>query len=179
MKPSPLHALAVLTVMSLSACYTWQPPAPDARGASLNKPAGNRYMDAPAGDGTQYYDPAPVQPQNTGIPNNGGYQDPQSQNTPGGTYTPPQPGGDPAAVQTPRQPPANNPSVTPEQPPPTQPQTNTPPKAGETPYGIKIPGRPGYVLSPFDKTAGQVDVTGMAPGTKVKCPYTGKVFKVP
>jgi hypothetical protein len=42
-----------------------------------------------------------------------------------------------------------------------------------------VPGKPGFVYSPFDKTAGVVDVQGMAPGTKVKCPYTGKVFIVP
>ena len=54
-----------------------------------------------------------------------------------------------------------------------------PPTAPTTPYGVKVPGKPGFVYSPFDKTAGVVDVQGMAPGTKVKCPYTGKVFIVP
>jgi hypothetical protein len=42
-----------------------------------------------------------------------------------------------------------------------------------------VPGKPGFVYSPFDKTAGVVDVQGMAPGTKVTCPYAGKVFIVP
>ena len=36
----------------------------------------------------------------------------------------------------------------------------------------------GYVYSPFDPGK-YVDVSGYAPGSKVKDPYSGKIFKVP
>lgn len=55
---------------------------------------------------------------------------------------------------------------------------STPAKREDLPYGISIPGRKGYVFSPFSDKQ-QVDVTGIPTGTKVKCPYTGKVFRVP
>jgi hypothetical protein len=57
-------------------------------------------------------------------------------------------------------------------------QTNP---TGQTslPYAKPVPGKPGYVFSPYDKNGGYVDVTGFAPGSKVKDPYSGKVFLVP
>lgn len=54
-----------------------------------------------------------------------------------------------------------------------------PAKREDLPYGISIPGRKGYVYSPFTDNKQQVDVTDIPTGTKVKCPYTGKVFRVP
>lgn len=54
-----------------------------------------------------------------------------------------------------------------------------PTKREDLPYGISIPGRKGYVYSPFTDNKQQVDVTDIPTGTKVKCPYTGKVFRVP
>ncbi|MBA3832682.1 MAG: hypothetical protein H0X34_12480 [Chthoniobacterales bacterium] len=47
------------------------------------------------------------------------------------------------------------------------------------PYAKPVPGKTGYVFSPYDKNGGYVDVTGFAPGSKVKDPYSGKVFLVP
>ncbi len=49
----------------------------------------------------------------------------------------------------------------------------------DLPYAKPVPGKPGYVFSPFDKNGGYVDVTGYSPGQKVKDPYSGKVFLVP
>lgn len=50
---------------------------------------------------------------------------------------------------------------------------------GDIPYAKPVPGKPGYVFSPYDKSGGYVDVTGYLPGQKVKDPYTGKIFLVP
>ena len=47
------------------------------------------------------------------------------------------------------------------------------------PYGAPVPGRPGMVNSPFAGKEQLVDVTGMAVGDPVKCPYSGKLFRVP
>jgi len=49
----------------------------------------------------------------------------------------------------------------------------------EFPYAKPVPGKPGYVYSPFDPNGGYVDVKGYAPGQKVKDPYSGKIFLVP
>lgn len=47
------------------------------------------------------------------------------------------------------------------------------------PTAKPVPGKPGYVFSPFDPSGGYVDVTGYTPGQKVKDPYSGKIFLVP
>ena len=47
------------------------------------------------------------------------------------------------------------------------------------PYGTPIAGRPGMVMSPFASKEQLVDVTGMSAGDPVKCPYSGKLFRVP
>ena len=41
-----------------------------------------------------------------------------------------------------------------------------------------VPGKVGFVFCPFRNT-GYVDVTGMAPGTIARDPYTGRPFRVP
>jgi hypothetical protein len=47
------------------------------------------------------------------------------------------------------------------------------------PTAKAVPGKPGYVFSPFDSSGRYVDVSGYAPGTKVKDPWTDKIFIVP
>lgn len=65
-------------------------------------------------------------------------------------------------------------------PPPPKTTTPTPPANSDLPYGIPVPDpkEKGLVYSPYDKTK-KVDVRGVAPGKKVRCPYTGKIFLVP
>lgn len=63
---------------------------------------------------------------------------------------------------------------------PSAPSTTTPSTAApELPYGTAISGRPGFVNSPFAAKHQLVDVTGLPVGMEVKCPYTGKLFRVP
>lgn len=47
------------------------------------------------------------------------------------------------------------------------------------PFAKPVPGKAGYVYSPFDPNGGYVDVTGYPAGSKVKDPYSGKIFIVP
>jgi hypothetical protein len=47
------------------------------------------------------------------------------------------------------------------------------------PTAKSVPGKSGYVFSPFDTEGRYVDVSGFAPGTKVKDPWTDKIFIVP
>lgn len=49
----------------------------------------------------------------------------------------------------------------------------------EIPFGTPVMGRKGLVRSPYAEDQGMVDVTDLPAGAKVKCPFTGKVFRVP
>lgn len=174
MKTQVLTNLLAATgaMLLLGACAAVQPPPPPPGARSLDQPpgAGNRYLQGtenlpPAGAPPA---PAPVMPTDPNAP-----------------YTPPPPPGDPAAVQPPTTtdaPPPVTPAPAPTDPAAPAPTAPTPPPASGAdalPFGIKVPDKPGMVLSPYDKTAGIVDVQGIAPGKKVKCPYTGKIFRVP
>ena len=46
------------------------------------------------------------------------------------------------------------------------------------PSAKRVPDKPGYVFSPSDPTK-YVDVSGYPSGSKVKDPYSGKIFLVP
>ena len=85
------------------------------------------------------------------------------------TQPKPQPTATPRVVKSENPPPSN----------PTAPSTPTVPQTADLPYAKPVPGKPGYVFSPFDKNGGYVDVTGYSPGQKVKDPYSGKIFLVP
>ena len=52
-------------------------------------------------------------------------------------------------------------------------------KKRDIPYGIPVPGKPGFVTSPYAPKQGLVDVRGFPSGTEVKDPYTGKIFLTP
>jgi hypothetical protein len=80
-----------------------------------------------------------------------------------------QPTATPRVVQSENPPPPNSPT----------PRTTTASQNADLPYAKPVPGKPGYVFSPFDKNGGYVDVTGYSPGQKVKDPYSGKIFLVP
>lgn len=49
----------------------------------------------------------------------------------------------------------------------------------KTPSADRVPGRTGYVYSPFTSSRSIVDVRAYQPGEAVRCPYTGKTFAVP
>ncbi len=58
-----------------------------------------------------------------------------------------------------------------------EPTLATPP--ADIPFATPVMGRKGHVRSPFAEDQGMVDVSDIPAGTKVRCPYTGKVFRVP
>ena len=58
------------------------------------------------------------------------------------------------------------------------PATTTTTAKGDYPYGVPVPGKSGFVRSPYSPDK-MTDVRGYAPGTEVKDPYTGKIFLVP
>ncbi|HWM26060.1 MAG TPA: hypothetical protein VNP98_14690 [Chthoniobacterales bacterium] len=72
----------------------------------------------------------------------------------------------------------NTPPETPKSSPSPAPRSVTAP-ATSYPTAKAVPGKPGYVFSPYDPNGGYVDVSGFSPGSKVKDPYSGKIFLVP
>src|SRR5438105_8232736 len=59
------------------------------------------------------------------------------------------------------------------------PRSSSPTTAAQFPVAKPVPGKPGYVFSPYDPNGGYVDVTGYQSGSKVKDPYSQKIFLVP
>ena len=53
------------------------------------------------------------------------------------------------------------------------------PSTSTFPTARAVPDKPGYVFSQFDSSGRYVDVSGYTPGTKVKDPWTDKIFIVP
>jgi hypothetical protein len=64
--------------------------------------------------------------------------------------------------------------------PTAQTTTTVAPQIGEIPTARPVPDRPGFVYNPFDRTAKRLlDVRGKPSGTKVKDPFSGRLFIVP
>lgn len=95
----------------------------------------------------------------------------EPQRRPVTTQTKPGPTSTPHATRNPI---AEKPKASPS---PASRSVTSPP--GQYPTAKAVPGKPGYVYSPFDTNGGYVDVTGFSPGSKVKDPYSGKIFLVP
>ena len=55
---------------------------------------------------------------------------------------------------------------------------SSPDEGGPLPYGKPIPGKPGFVQSPYDPKF-IIDVRGFPPGTLVNDPNTNKPFRIP
>lgn len=51
--------------------------------------------------------------------------------------------------------------------------------ASHLPYGLLIPGRPGFINSPFAAKHQLINIAGMSAGMAVKCPFSGKLFRIP
>lgn len=159
-----LQALLLIALSSsMTACYGPMPPPPG-RGRSLDVPP--RYGVPP--QDTQYFDSvnaadpnaANVQPPNPNAPPTGDGVSPPAPTT-GSTTAPP-----PVTVTPPGSPPPSAPAPKPSAP-------------AEIPFATRISGKPGFVKSPFDPNGQAIDVRDFQSGQKARCPYTGKVFRVP
>ena len=121
--------------------------------------------------------PAPTAPKVAAAPK----PEPKVAPTPA-PVTKPKPVETPKVATTTPPPSKPDPKTTPA-PAPVKTQTTPPPVAAaapaKLPFGAPITGRPGFVNSPFAEKHQLVDVTGLSVGTEVKCPYTGKLFRVP
>ena len=62
---------------------------------------------------------------------------------------------------------------------PTATKTNASATAVQFPVAKPVPGKPGMVFNPFKANGGYIDVSGYAPGSKVKDPESQKIFIVP
>jgi hypothetical protein len=51
--------------------------------------------------------------------------------------------------------------------------------SAQFPVAKPVPGRPGLVFNPFNTKGGFIDVSGYAPGSKVKDPESKQIFVVP
>lgn len=155
MKRCLLITLLIASALSITSCYGPTPPPPRGpRGRSLDVPP--RY--GVAEEQTRYFeganleDPhaATVQPPNLNAPVTGPIVTPPP--TTSGTTAPP-----PVTVTPPAPAPA----------------------PADIPFATRITGKPGFVKSPFDPNGQAIDVRDFQSGQKARCPYTGKIFRVP
>ena len=99
---------------------------------------------------------------------------------PGDTQYPPEPTPPPSGDDGNGPPPnPSAPTPTPDEQQPAAPVPSPSPLRKDYPYGVPVPGKTGFVTSPYMPGSGYVDVRGYPPGTEVKDPYSQKIFLVP
>lgn len=170
--------LSSVVSFSLLSCAPYTPQnARTSTGANLDKPASGersaretRYLEQEVVQSQGNPPATTIDPNIPLDPNAPVSSDPAQIQAPNTTGTMPPP--PPTTAEAPP------PPTTQDTPPPPA-QTPSTPTATELPYGVPVPGKKGFVYSPYDKSAGFVDVRDISPGTKVRCPYTGKIFRVP
>lgn len=123
----------------------------------------------PNGPTNRYYVPTPTRP-NSGSVAKRSTPRPQLSPTPKVERSVNEPSQKPQVTSTPPPTPNNSGSVT---------LPPAPKPVGDLPFGSLVAGRPNMVNSPYAGKTQLVDVSGMGAGQTVKCPYTGKLFKVP
>ena len=97
----------------------------------------------------------------------------------GGSSGSGEPSGDGGSSDTEAPPKTIEPTPEPEKPQPApEPEKPKPAASEDIPYATPVPGQEGKVYSPFHN-GGYVDVSGMPSGSKARCPYTKKIFRVP
>ena len=69
--------------------------------------------------------------------------------------------------------------IEPSSPPANAPASSLPANPAPSSYGVPVPGRPGFVTSPYAPDAGYVDLRGFTRDQSIRDPYTGKMFLVP
>lgn len=57
--------------------------------------------------------------------------------------------------------------------------TSTAPAAGEEQAAIPVPGKPGFVTSPYSDLPVELDVSSLKHGSRFTCPLTGRKFRIP
>lgn len=159
--------LAGFTAVAGSSCVSYPPPGPDGNVFIEGRPRyGYGGTQSPNNQGPSK---PPSTPKREKVPDI--QRDPNNTTV---DVTPPEP--KPDRTPEPDQPPADNtnPPVEKTSPPPADPN----PTREDLPYGTPVVGKPGFVYSPY-YTKGEVNAVGIATGTKVRCPYTKKIFRVP
>ena len=99
--------------------------------------------------------------------------------TPGRTVTTAPSQNSPRSSAKPSATPRSSPATVTEKSRPSPSPSRNPSTQAQYPTAKPVPGKPGYVFSPFDPSGGYVDVNGYTSGQKVKDPYSGKIFLVP
>lgn len=177
--------------------YSTQHQSPPFRTRASNSP---RYAGSSSYRGRSTLAPNWFSNWSSGMPNRVRYRSPYSSSASSNRYfsapvasspnkpsrSAPRPKSTPSpSVKIPVEEPSPAPQVA-SQTPPTSPSSapssaapSPKPAASDLPYGSAIPGRMNMVNSPYAGKTQLVDVSGMSPGQTVKCPYTGKLFKVP